>query len=145
DRRQRVTEPINTAMDHGEDVLMVLDQDTQELRYFSRNLMRPSSGISYPNPEPNNVSFNSTKGACPKCNGIGSLYEVNKNKIVPDPKLSIAAGALAPHGPQKNSWIFKQFETIAQRFNFSLNDPYKDIPEEAKQMILYGGKDRKST
>ncbi|MFV0572607.1 MAG: excinuclease ABC subunit UvrA [Xanthomarina gelatinilytica] len=142
DNHKRLNETINTAMYHGEDVLMVLDQDTQELRYFSRNLMCPSSGISYPNPEPNNFSFNSPKGACPKCNGIGSLYEVNKNKIVPDPKLSIAAGALAPHGPQKNSWIFKQFETIAQRFNFSLNGPYKDIPEEAKQMILYGGNEK---
>src|SRR5690554_5378467 len=142
DNHKRLNETINTAMYHGDEVLMVLDQDTQELRYFSRNLMCPSSGISYPNPEPNNFSFNSPKGACPKCNGIGSLYEVNKNKIVPDPKLSIAAGALAPHGPQKNSWIFKQFETIAQRFNFSLNDPYKDIPEEAKQMILYGGKEK---
>ncbi|WP_417873547.1 excinuclease ABC subunit UvrA [Xanthomarina gelatinilytica] len=142
DNHKRLNETINTAMYHGEDVLMVLDQDTQELRYFSRNLMCPSSGISYPNPEPNNFSFNSPKGACPKCNGIGSLYEVNKNKIVPDPKLSIAAGALAPHGPQKNSWIFKQFETIAQRFNFSLNDPYKDIPDEAKQMILYGGNEK---
>lgn len=142
DNHKRLNETINTAMYHGEDVLMVLDQDTQELRYFSRNLMCPSTGISYPNPEPNNFSFNSPKGACPKCNGIGSLYEVNKNKIVPDPKLSIAAGALAPHGPQKNSWIFKQFETIAQRFNFSLNDPYKDIPEEAKQMILYGGNEK---
>lgn len=142
DNHKRLNETINTAMYHGEDVLMVLDQDTQELRYFSRNLMCPSSGISYPNPEPNNFSFNSPKGACPKCNGIGTLYQVNEHKIIPDPKLSIAAGALAPHGPQKNSWIFKQFETIAQRFNFSLNDPYKDIPEEAKQMILYGGNEK---
>lgn len=142
DNHKRLNETINTAMYHGEDVLMVLDQDTQELRYFSRNLMCPSSGISYPNPEPNNFSFNSPKGACPKCNGIGTLYQVNEHKIIPNPKLSIAAGALAPHGPQKNSWIFKQFETIAQRFNFSLNDPYKDIPEEAKQMILYGGNEK---
>jgi excinuclease ABC subunit A len=142
DNDKRLSETINTAMYHGEDVLMVLDQDTQETRYFSRNLMCPSSGISYPNPEPNNFSFNSPKGACPKCNGIGTLYQVNENKIIPDPKLSIAAGALAPHGPQKNSWIFKQFETIAQRFNFSLNDAYKSIPEEAKQIILFGGNEK---
>ncbi|PWI29059.1 excinuclease ABC subunit UvrA [Flavobacteriaceae bacterium LYZ1037] len=142
DSDKRLSETINTAMYHGEDVLMVLDQDTQETRYFSRNLMCPSSGISYPNPEPNNFSFNSPKGACPKCNGIGTLYQVNENKIIPDPKLSIAAGALAPHGPQKNSWIFKQFETIAQRFNFSLNDAYKSIPEEAKQIILFGGNEK---
>ncbi|MFK7781863.1 excinuclease ABC subunit UvrA [Psychroserpens sp.] len=142
DNDKRLTETINTAMYHGDDVLMVLDHDTNETRYFSRNLMCPSSGISYPNPEPNNFSFNSPKGACQTCNGIGTLYQVNENKIVPDDSLSIKAGALAPHGPQKNSWIFKQFETIAQRFNFSLNDPFKKIPSEAKQMIMYGGNDK---
>jgi excinuclease ABC subunit A len=142
DNDKRLTETINTAMYHGEDVLMIINQDTNEARYFSRSLMCPSSGISYPNPEPNNFSFNSPKGACSNCNGIGELYQVNENKIIPDPALSIKSGALAPHGPEKNSWIFKQFETIAQRFNFKLSDPYKDIPEEAKQIILYGGNDK---
>ena len=139
---KRLLESINTAMYHGNDILMVLDQDTQKVRYFSRNLMCPSSGISYPNPEPNNFSFNSPKGACPKCNGIGEVYEVNVDKIIPDPNLSIANGAIAPHGAQKKSWIFKQFETIAQRYDFSLNDPWKKIPKDAQQVILYGGKDK---
>ncbi len=142
DNDKRLTETINTAMYHGNNVLMVIDQDTNESRFFSRNLMCPSSGISYPNPEPNNFSFNSPKGACPKCNGIGNLYQVNENKIVPDKTLSIKNGALAPHGPEKNSWIFKQFELISQRFNFNLSDPFKDIPEEAKQMIFYGGNEK---
>ncbi|MBR9757860.1 MAG: excinuclease ABC subunit UvrA [Algicola sp.] len=142
DSDKRLTETINTAMYHGDDVLMVLDQDTQEIRYFSRNLMCPSTGISYPNPEPNNFSFNSPKGACPKCNGIGTLYQVNENKIIPDSSKSIAAGALAPHGPEKKSWIFKQLEAIAQRYKFSLNDPYKSIPKEAKHVILYGGNEQ---
>ena len=142
DNEKRLTETINTAMYHGEDVLMILDQDTNETRYFSRSLMCPTSGISYPNPEPNNFSFNSPKGACDNCNGIGTLYQVNENKIIPDASISIKAGALAPHGPEKNSWIFKQFETIAQRFNFKLTDAYKDIPEEAKQIILYGGNEK---
>ncbi|WP_028873585.1 excinuclease ABC subunit UvrA [Psychroserpens burtonensis] len=142
DNDKRLSETINTAMYHGDDVLIIIDHDTNEARYFSRNLMCPSSGISYPNPEPNNFSFNSPKGACQTCNGIGTLYQVNDNKIVPDDALSIKSGALAPHGPQKNSWIFKQFETIAQRFDFSLSDPYKSIPTEAKQMILYGGNDK---
>ncbi len=142
DNEKRLMESINTAMYHGDDVLMVIDQDTNEPRYFSRNLMCPSSGISYPNPEPNNFSFNSPKGACPNCNGIGELYVVNERKLVPDDTLSIKNGALAPHGPEKKSWIFKQFHTIAQRFDFTLSDPWKDIPEEAKQMILYGGKDK---
>ncbi|SDH91664.1 excinuclease ABC subunit UvrA [Winogradskyella thalassocola] len=139
---KRLMESINTAMYHGEDVLMVIDQDTNEPRFFSRNLMCPSSGISYPNPEPNNFSFNSPKGACYNCNGIGELYVVNDRKLVPDESLSIKNGALAPHGPQKKSWIFKQFETIAQRYEFSLNDAWKDIPEEAKHVILHGGKDK---
>ena len=142
DNDKRLSETINTAMYHGDDVLMVLDQDSNEARYFSRNLMCPTSGISYPNPEPNNFSFNSPKGACPTCNGIGTLYQVNEKKIVPDDSISIKAGALVPHGPQKNSWIFKQFETIAQRFDFKLSDAYKDIPKDAKQMIMYGGNDK---
>lgn len=142
DNDKRLTETINTAMYHGEDVLLVIDQDTQEARYFSRSLMCPTSGISYPNPEPNNFSFNSPKGACDNCNGIGELYQVNESKIVPDDSISIKNGALAPHGPEKNSWIFKQFETIAQRFNFKLTDAYKDIPKEAKQIIMYGGNDK---
>ncbi|WP_159019793.1 excinuclease ABC subunit UvrA [Algibacter sp. L3A6] len=142
DNDKRLTETINTAMYHGEDVLLVIDQDTQEARYFSRSLMCPTSGISYPNPEPNNFSFNSPKGACDNCSGIGELYQVNESKIVPDDSLSIKNGALAPHGPEKNSWIFKQFETIAQRFNFKLTDAYKDIPKEAKQIIMYGGNDK---
>jgi len=139
---KRLMESINTAMYHGKDVLMVLDNETDEVRFFSRNLMCPSSGISYPNPEPNNFSFNSPKGACPKCNGIGELYEVNEDKIIPDKKLSIANGAIAPHGPQKKNWIFKQFDTIAQRFDFKLTDPWKKIPKEAQQIILYGGEDK---
>ena len=142
DNDKRITETINTAMYHGNDILMILDQDTNETRFFSRSLMCPTSGISYPSPEPNNFSFNSPKGACPKCNGIGDLYQVNEKKIIPDNTLSINKGALAPHGPEKNSWIFKQFELIAQRFNFKLSDAYKDIPEEAKHMILYGGNDK---
>jgi len=142
DNDKRIAESINTAMYHGNDILMVLDQDTNETRYFSRSLMCPTSGISYPNPEPNNFSFNSPKGACPKCNGIGDLYQVNEKKIIPDENLSIKNGALAPHGPEKNSWIFKQFELIAQRFNFKLSDAYKEIPDEAKHMILYGGNDK---
>ena len=142
DNDKRLTETINTAMYHGDNVLMVIDQDTNEVRYFSRNLMCPTSGISYPNPEPNNFSFNSPKGACDKCNGIGTLYEVNVNKIIPDNSISIRNGGLAPQGPQKNSWIFKQLETIAQRFEFDLGDPIKKIPKEALEMILYGGNEK---
>ena len=139
DNDKRLGESIHTAMYHGDDVLVVLEQESQEVRYFSRNLMCPSTGISYPNPEPNNFSFNSPKGACPKCNGIGELYEVNDHKIIPNPKLSIKNGGIEPHGPHKNNWIFKQLQLIADRFDFKLSDPIEKIPDAAMQFILYGG------
>lgn len=142
DLSKRLMETINTAMYHGDDILMVIDQDTSSARFFSRNVMCPSTGISYPNPEPNNFSFNSPKGACPKCNGIGSLYEVNINKIIPDHSKSIHAGGLAPHGPKKNNWAFKQLDFIAKRYNFKLTDPISSIPQEAMEIILYGGKEQ---
>ncbi len=142
ENNKRLSETINTAMYHGEDVLMVLDNDTNEARYFSRSLMCPSSGISYPNPEPNNFSFNSPKGMCPNCKGLGKLYEVNLKKLVPNPKLSIKNGALAPHGPQKSNWIFKQLELIAERFNFKLSDPFEGIPQDAKDVIFFGGNEK---
>ncbi|MBT7242013.1 MAG: excinuclease ABC subunit UvrA, partial [Flavobacteriaceae bacterium] len=122
----------------GEDVIMVLDNETNKTRYFSRSLMCPSSGISYPNPEPNNFSFNSPKGMCPKCKGLGKLYEVNLDKIVPNKNVSINQGALAPQGVQKQNWIFKQLELIAQRYHFKLTDLFYKIPQEAKDVIFYG-------
>ncbi|WP_369013870.1 excinuclease ABC subunit UvrA [Flavobacterium anhuiense] len=142
DTQKRLSESINTAMHHGEDVLMILDQDSNEVRYFSRNLMCPTTGISYQNPEPNLFSFNSPKGACPHCNGLGTVHEINVKKIIPNPKLSIKAGGLAPLGEYKSSWIFKQLETIGEKFGFKITDPIEKIPEEAMQMILYGGKDK---
>ena len=135
---KRVSESIVTAMYHGEDVIMVLDNETNKTRYFSRSLMCPSSGISYPKPEPNNFSFNSPKGMCPKCKGLGKLYEVNLDKIVPNKNTSINQGALASQGAQKQNWIFKQLELIAQRYNFKLTDPFHKIPQEAKDIIFYG-------
>ena len=142
DNDKRLTESIATAMYHGNDVMMVLDNQTNETRYFSRALMCPQSGISYPNAEPNNFSFNSPKGMCPSCKGLGTLHKVNIDKVVPDQNLSIKNGALAPHGPQKNNWIFKQLELISQRFNFKLTDPFKDISKDAKELIFYGGNDK---
>ncbi|MDR5590615.1 excinuclease ABC subunit UvrA [Christiangramia sp. SM2212] len=142
DSDKRLEESIKTAMYHGEDTLMILEQDTGNIRYFSRNLMCPTTGISYPNPEPNSFSFNSPKGACPNCNGIGTLYTVNIEKIIPDRSKSIKNGGLAPHGPQKKNWVFSQLELISERFDFKLTDAIKDIPEEALEMILHGGKEK---
>ena len=139
---KRLNESIKTAMYHGDDILMVIEQESQEIRYFSRNLMCPTTGISYPNPEPNNFSFNSPKGACENCNGLGVVNEINLKKIVPNPKLSIKAGGFAPLGEMKSSWIFKQLEIIAQKYDFKLSDSIETIPQEAMNMILYGGNEK---
>ncbi|MCJ7466003.1 MAG: excinuclease ABC subunit UvrA [Maribacter sp.] len=141
DLDKRLTESINTAMYSGDNVLMVLEEGNSELRYFSRDLMCPTSGISYPTPEPNTFSFNSPKGMCPKCNGLGHVYEVNETKIFPNKKLSIKSGGIAPLGEYKKSWAFQQIDLIAQRFNFEMTDPIAKIPEEAMSILLYGGDD----
>ena len=139
---KRLQDSITIAMNQGDNVIMALNENDEKPRFFSRNLMCPSSGISYPNPEPNNFSFNSPKGACNDCNGIGNLYKVNEDKIIPDRKISIQNGGLAPQGSKKNSWIFKQLEIIAKRHDFSLSDSISEIPEDALKIILYGGKDK---
>lgn len=142
DTNKRLSESIKTAMYHGDDVMMVIEQENQEVQYYSRNLMCPTSGISYPNPEPNNFSFNSPKGACPCCNGLGTVNEINLQKIIPNPKISIKNGGFAPLGDYKSSWIFKQLEIIAQKYEFKITDAIEDIPQEAMDMILYGGNEK---
>ena len=139
---KRLSDSIRTAMYHGEDVMMVIEQESQEVRYYSRNLMCPSSGISYPNPEPNNFSYNSPKGACDNCNGLGVVNEINMKKIIPNPKLTIKKGGFAPLGEYKSSWIFKQLEIIGEKFDFKLTDPVEKIPAEAMEVIMNGGKDK---
>jgi len=139
---KRLTESIKTAMYQGENVLMILDQDSNEVRFFSRNLMCPSTGISYQNPEPNLFSFNSPKGACPHCKGLGTVNEINLSKIIPNPKLSIKNAGFAPLGEYKSTWIFKQLEIIGEKFDFKLTDAIDTISEEAMEMILHGGKEK---
>lgn len=138
---KRLSESIATAMKQGNNVMMVLEHSKEEAKFFSRNLMCPTTGISYPNPEPNNFSFNSPKGACPKCNGLGEVYEINLDRIIPDPTLSIKSGGIEPHGKEKkNNWVFKQLRSIAEHFDFELTDPIETIPKEALEVILHGGK-----
>ncbi len=139
---KRLSESINTAMYHGNNVLMVLEEGQEIPRYFSRDLMCPSTGISYPSPEPNTFSFNSPKGMCPTCNGLGHVYEVNEEKIFPNKKLSIKAGGISPLGEYKSSWAFKQLETIGKRYNFELTTPLLELPPEAIDIILNGGSEK---
>lgn len=139
---KRLKESLETALDYGEGTLMVLDLETGETRYFSRNLMCADSGISYAVPEPNTFSFNSPKGMCPQCKGLGVEYTPNLKKIIPDPAISIAKGGLAPLGDKKNSWAFRQLETIATCYGFELSDAIEKIPQKALDIILYGGKEK---
>lgn len=142
DTDKRLAESIKTAMHHGDDIMMVIEHDSAEVRFFSRTLMCPTSGISYQNPEPNLFSFNSPKGACETCNGLGTINQINEKKIVPNPKLSIKAGGFAPLGEYKNSWMFKQLEIIGEKFGFTLTDAIEKIPAEAMEMILNGGNEK---
>jgi len=139
---KRLVETITTALYSGENILMVLEHGSTTHRYFSRELMCPDTGISYPNPEPNSFSFNSPKGACPTCNGLGKINQVNHQKIIPNDGLSIKNGGIAPLGEQKSSWIFKQLQLIADRYKFDLSDPISKIPEEALNIILNGGNEK---
>ena len=139
DSLTRVKKSVQTAFRYGKGLLMVMDNDNGELRYFSRLLMCPTTGLSYEDPEPNTFSFNSPFGACPKCSGLGEIAVVDKEKIIPNPNLSLRKGGLAPAGDYKpGSWIFKQLEAIGLKYGFTLDTPMKDFSDEGLDVILYG-------
>ena len=138
---KRIKESLITAMYHGNNSLMIINEEDNSISYFSRSLICPSSGISYEKPEPNSFSFNSPKGMCKKCNGLGIENKVNFDLIIPDPSISIYNGGIKPLGNYKNSWIFKQIDTISQKYNFNIKDPINKISKEAIDIILNGGKE----
>ena len=167
DGLSRIKKSVQTAFRYGKGLLMVLvneecgvrseecgvrsveySSDTQHstlntqhssLRYFSRLLMCPTTGLSYEDPEPNTFSFNSPYGACPKCNGLGEIAVVDKEKLIPNPNLSLRKGGLAPAGEYKaGSWIFKQLEAIGLKYGYTLDTPLKEFSDEALDVILYG-------
>ena len=136
-----LSESIKIAMKYGNDTIFILDSDSGKPEYFSRNLMCPESGISYPKPEPNTFSFNSPKGSCEECNGLGTEFNINIKKLIPDDTISINNGGILPIGKKDNSWIHRQIELIAKYHNFSLSDPIKKIPKDGLDFILNGGKE----
>ena len=139
DGLSRIKKSVQTAFRYGKGLLMVMDNDSGDLRYYSRLLMCPTTGLSYEDPEPNTFSFNSPYGACPKCNGLGEIAVVDKEKLIPNPNLSLRKGGLAPAGEYKaGSWIFKQLEAIGLKYGYTLDTPLKDISDEALDVILYG-------
>ena len=138
----RLFESIKTGLKMGNNSLQILDLKNNQHRYFSKNLICPESGISYDKPEPNTFSFNSPKGMCKKCKGLGVIQEINRMKIIPDANKSIVGGGIIPLGNKKNNWIFKQIETISEKYNFSLSTKIIDIPKNALEIILNGGNEK---
>ena len=136
--RKRLEESVALAMKQGKNIMMVLDKESDKPRYFSRQLMCPTTGISYNEPAPHNFSFNSPQGACPKCKGLGFVDEIDAEKIIPDDNVSIYSGGIAPLGRYKNNLIFWQLEALAERHGFKLKTAIKNIPEEALDEILHG-------
>jgi excinuclease ABC subunit A len=139
---KRLKDSVQTAMKHGHGILMILDHDTDEAKYYSRLLMCPTTGISYAEPAPHNFSFNSPQGACPNCNGLGRITEIDMDKILPEKDKSIAKGGIAPLGPYKNSLIFWQIEALGEKHGFDLKTPVKDISEEGLNEVLFGTNER---
>lgn len=143
--RKRIYDSVLIAMKHGGKSMMVYDMDDATVRHYSRSLMCPSTGISYPEPEPNLFSFNSPFGACPRCSGLGEVSEVDLEKLVPDPKLSIKKGGLAPLGEYKRTWIFEKLDAFLIKQGYSLHTPIQDLDEETMNTILYGNEDLERT
>ena len=134
----RLKKSVQMAMKQGEGLLMIMDYDTKAIKHFSKRLMCPTTGISYSDPAPNTFSFNSPQGACPRCKGLGYINEIDLEKVIPNRKLNIHDGAIAPLGKYKNQMIFWQIDAILKKYSCDLKTPVNDIPDEALNEILYG-------
>ena len=134
----RLKKSVAIAMKQGEGLVMILDKDSGAIKHFSKRLMCPTTGISYSDPAPNNFSFNSPQGACPHCKGLGYINMIDLGKVMPDKKLNIHDGGIAPLGKYKNQMIFWQVEAILKKYECDLKTPLCDIPDDALQEVLYG-------
>ena len=141
DIEKRLKDSLETALKFGKGIMQVYAPEQEELRYFSKHLMCPTSGLAYDDPEPNSFSFNSPKGACKACNGLGIEMKIDEAKIFPDKTLSIDRGGLAPITERKSPWIDKQLDLIAKRYKFDLKDPISEIPQKAIEVILEGAEE----
>ena len=138
----RLKNSVATAMRQGDGLLMLLDMQNNAIRHYSKRLMCPVTGLSYREPAPHNFSFNSPQGACPKCKGLGIVNQIDIDKVIPDGELPIADGAIVPLGKYKNSMIFWQIEALLEKYGFNLKTPFKDLPADAVEEILYGSSER---
>ncbi len=139
--RRRLKDSMQKAMQQGNGIVMLLEKETDKVRYFSKKLMCPTSGFSYDDPDPHHFSFNSPHGACPTCKGLGFVNQVDMDKIIPDKSVSIYNGGIAPLGKYRNTVIFWQIEAILEKYGCQLKTPVKDIPEEAIDEIMNGSEE----
>jgi excinuclease ABC subunit A len=139
---KRIKQSVKIAMRQSDGLMMALDLETQEIRHFSRRLMCPSTGLSYSEPAPHNFSFNSPQGACPKCKGLGFINQIDMQKIIPNPELSVYQGGIVPLGKYRNVLIFWQVEAILKKYDFDIKTPLKEVSEEAIDEILNGTEER---
>ncbi|MEZ4774320.1 MAG: excinuclease ABC subunit UvrA [Bacteroidia bacterium] len=137
---KRLFESISHAMKTGDGIVLLVDMESEQTHWYSRNLMDPESGISYDVPSPNTFSFNSPYGACPTCNGLGQIHEVDLDALVPDPQLSISRGAIAPLGEYRDIWMFRRLRKMAETLGFSMTTPFAELPEDIRNLILDGTK-----
>ena len=135
---ERLKKSVEIAMKQGEGLIMILDKDTNEIKFFSKKLMCPTSGIAYSDPAPNVFSFNSPQGACPRCKGLGVVSEIDLKKVIPNSKTTIREGGIVPLGKYKNQLIFWQIEAILKKYEQTLNTPIEEISDDAMNEILYG-------
>ena len=139
--QRRLKSSVKTAMDEGKGILMLMDYDTSEPRYFSRKLMCPTTGLSYNEPAPHTFSFNSPQGACPRCNGLGLIDDIDLERAIPNSNVSMREGGMEPFGKYKDVLIFWQLDAIANKYGFTLDTPIHKIPQEAMDVILYGSEE----
>lgn len=135
---ERLIASIKTALKQGKNTIQIIELPSGEEKYFSKKLMDPATGNAFDEPEPNSFSFNSPYGACPHCNGLGTITEIDISKIIPDPSINIRKGGIAPLGEAKSTWIFRQIEALGEKYGFTLTTPISEIPEKAINAILYG-------
>jgi len=135
--RQRLVQSVQTALQHGKGIIMAQDE-SGAVHHFSKYLMDPETGLAYDEPAPNTFSFNSPYGACPQCNGLGQIEEITRESVIPDPKISISRGGIAPLGEYRDIWIFKKVEAILKRYKANLSTPIKDVPAEVVDILLFG-------
>ncbi len=137
--RFRITQSVKTALKHGEGIMMVRDTEGN-ISHFSKNLMDPESGLAYDEPAPNNFSFNSPYGACPSCNGLGQIEHITEESVIPDTKLSITRGGIAPLGEYRDIWIFKKIDALLKNTEVNISTPLSKFPREILDLLLYGSK-----